>query len=114
MPIVNKSSMLKNKIEIEELFKKGASFSKGVIKIVFFKNKPKTLKVGFSVPKKLIPLAVTRNLIKRRMKESFRALNVSVFLDKPGSFFVVYRSNKTVSFKEINSCMSFLVLKGFH
>ena len=65
MFVLNKSTILKNKEDITRVFKKGGSFSSGPVK-VFFLSEPRepALKVGFSVPKKLIPLAVKRNVIK--------------------------------------------------
>ena len=114
MPIINKSTSLKSKAEIESVFNNGLSFSKGAVKVLFLKKNPTILRVGFSVPKKLIPLAVNRNLIKRRMKESFRALDNSFFARTFGDFFVIYRSNKVVGSEEISRCLTFLASKGFH
>ena len=114
MPVINKTTSLKSNVEIESVFNNGLSFSKGVIKILFLEKNSKVLKVGFSVPKKLIPLAVNRNLIKRRMKESYRALDSSFLSETFGLFFVVYKSNVVVQSKEIRRCLNFLASKGFH
>ena len=114
MPVINKTTSLKSNVEIESVFNNGLSFSKGVIKILFLEKNSKVLKVGFSVPKKLIPLAVNRNLIKRRMKESYRALDSSFLSETFGLLFVVYKSNMVVDSKEIRRCLKFLTSKGFH
>ena len=65
------------------------------------------------MPKKLIPLAVKRNLIKRRIKEQIRALPDTVFEKKKGSLFVLFQGKKEVSSKEISSVYKRFVFKDF-
>ena len=55
MFVLNKSTILKNKEDIARVFKNGGSFSSGPIKVVFLSEPCEpALKVGFSVPKKLV------------------------------------------------------------
>jgi|TARA_B110000914_G_scaffold132444_1_gene115761 ribonuclease P protein component len=113
--VLNKSSILKRKEDIAFVFKKGRSFSSGPIK-VFFLSEPSgsALKVGFSVPKKLIPLAVKRNLIKRRLKEQFRLLPESLFVDVFGKFFIVYTKNSVCESDVISFFLTKALTKMFH
>jgi len=115
MFVLNKSTILKNKEDITRVFKKGGSFSYGPVKI-FFLSEPSepALKVGFSVPKKLIPLAVKRNVIKRRLKEQFRLLPDSVFVNSFGKMFVVYTKNFVCESDVLCSSLTKALTKTLH
>lgn len=115
MFVLNKASILKNKEDISLVFKKGLSFSSGPLRI-FFLSEPSgsSLKVGFSVPKKLIPLAVKRNLIKRRLKEQFRLLPESFFVNSFGKMFVVYTKNSVCESDVISSFLKKALSKTLH
>ena len=69
-----KSARLYSKIQIENLFNNGDSFILENFKVYFNSKQTKNPSVSIliSVPKKLIPLASTRNKIKRLIKESYR------------------------------------------
>lgn len=69
-----KSERLKSRKAIQSLFSTGKSFTKYPIKVVYqiTDNSDHPIEVGFSVPKRNHKKAVTRNLLKRRMKESYR------------------------------------------
>lgn len=70
-----KPDKLKLRKEIAFLFEKGSGVNAGCIKFVYqYRNPEKndSIKFGVSVPKRLIPKAVNRNLLKRRMREAFR------------------------------------------
>jgi ribonuclease P protein component len=72
---LHKQEILRSKISIDQLFQKGMTFQNHPFRIIWLFCEEKTefpTKVLFIVPKKLIPLASNRNLIKRRMRESFR------------------------------------------
>ena len=72
------------------------------------------LKIGISVPKKLVPLAVKRNLIKRRVKEQIKNMPNAVLENKKGSLFVLFQGKKEVSSKDIYECLNSLFSKTFH
>ena len=74
MKLFPKSERLNSKIQIENLFNNGDSFILENFKVYFDSKQTKNPSVSIliSVPKKLIPLASTRNKIKRLIKESYR------------------------------------------
>ena len=62
------------------------------------------------VSKKNIPLAVNRNKIKRRIRESINKIYSEVSLPG-GSNLIIYNSKKILTFKEIKKDLSFLFKK---
>lgn len=60
---------------IEEVFEKGNVFHTSLFKVVWMVSSeplPSPAQIAVSVPKKGFRLAVTRNLIKRRVREAYR------------------------------------------
>ena len=59
---------------ISSLFEDGNVFYSGVLKVIWKLNETSlaSTQAAFSAPKKPFKLAVTRNLIKRRMREAYR------------------------------------------
>ena len=108
-----KQNSLKSKKEIELLFKSGSVCSVKFLRSIYLKG-GSSLKIGVSVPKKLVPLAVTRNLLKRRIKEQIKALPKEVLSGKKGSLFVLFQGKKEVSSKDISICVKELFLKTLH
>ncbi|PLX07679.1 MAG: ribonuclease P protein component [Marinilabiliales bacterium] len=107
---LNKGFILKNKSEIEELFKKGIRLNSDMLKAIWtvdISDKSGVF-VFFSVPKRLIPKAHNRNLIKRRMKEALRQ-NLSLLkkVSKQNNLCiriaVVYSSDKIHDYQEIEN-----------
>ncbi len=68
---------LKRNKEFRYVYRKGRSVSDSAMILVYVTTKTPHLKVGFSVSKKL-GNSVTRNRIKRRMKEAFFSVFDSV------------------------------------
>ena len=71
----NKSERLKSKLEIKALFESGESILDYPVRLLWNKsavssNSP--LKASASVSKRSFKKAVSRNLLKRRMREAFR------------------------------------------
>lgn len=67
-----KSERLKSKERISQLFKAGTSQKQGFLLIRFSPNEQSHFRIAFSVPKRKVPSAVKRNLIKRRLREVYR------------------------------------------
>jgi ribonuclease P protein component len=60
---------------IEEVFEKGNVFHTSLFKVVWMVNSeplPSPAQIAVTVPKKGFRLAVTRNLVKRRIREAYR------------------------------------------
>lgn len=102
-----KQERLKSRKQIQLLFQRGKSVSKYPIKLIYslspISDLDKNSQFAFSVPKKRMPKAVKRNLLKRRMREVHR-LNKShlleTLLDKNQCIkaMLIYNSNEILSF----------------
>ena len=93
---------------INSLFESGNVFYSGVLKIIWKTgdNDVPMVKAAFSAPKKLFKLAVTRNLVKRRMREAYRNNKHSLYshISEKNislSLFFILRTNNTPSYKTI-------------
>ena len=64
-----------------------------------------------SVSKKLFPLAVDRNLIKRRVKEQAKRVKLIGFVSKGVSFFLIYTSKQILHSNEIKRSIEGLCQK---
>jgi ribonuclease P protein component len=103
---LHKNERLHSKKLIKELFDKGSSFFLYPFKVMVMEinfDVPETNQVLFSVSKKKLKKAVDRNLIKRRMRESYR-LNKQILsgLDK-GNIIIglIYVSSEIATFQVI-------------
>ncbi|SEL33430.1 ribonuclease P protein component [Parapedobacter koreensis] len=69
-----KEERLCSKRLIDDLFRRGSSFFIHPYRVVFLRTAGLTpkIQVMLSVPKRRFPLAVHRNLLKRRMREAYR------------------------------------------
>ena len=92
---------LKNKKKIETIFEKGFIIKADGLLFKGYDFKDDEIKYGVSVSKKLFPLAVDRNLIKRRLKEQAKKVKLTGFLSKGVSFFLIYSSKQVLHSNEI-------------
>tara|TARA_B100001248_G_C27233427_1_gene385907 strand:+ start:10 stop:342 length:333 start_codon:yes stop_codon:yes gene_type:complete len=95
---------IKDKKKIDVIFEKGTLLRGNKISIKFYNFNDNSASYGLAVPKKNIPLANKRNLIKRRLraivsKSSFPKLSVGV------SFFILYNSKMVLTSSEIESAL---------
>lgn len=73
---LKRNSMLKHKIDIENLFKTGKKKNFEYLRVVYKKytteSEHENVRIFVSAPKKYLHHAVDRNLTKRRMREAIR------------------------------------------
>ena len=92
---------LKNKKKIETIFEKGFTIKADSLLFKGYDFKDDEIKYGVSVSKKFFPLAVDRNLIKRRVKEQAKRVKLADFIAKGVSFFLIYTSKQILNSNEI-------------
>lgn len=108
-----KDERLCNKIEIESLFKTGNSLFVFPFKILYKEaqsTQKHPVKVLFSVPKRNFKRAVHRNLIRRRIKESYR-LNKNSFYENLNntetqiSLMIIYVDKEIADYSKIEKSL---------
>jgi len=107
----SKGERLCSKKLFDKLFAKGNSFSSYPLRIIFAEtghtsNYP--VQVAFAVSRKLFPKAVTRNLIKRRMREAYRLNKHNLYRligDKKLVFIIIYAEKKIMEYRYIENSM---------
>lgn len=68
-----KHEKLKSRKTIERLFTQGRSFTKYPVKVFYIASEDfEVTQAAFAVPKRNFKLAVTRNRIKRQLRETYR------------------------------------------
>lgn len=98
----SKDERITNKKVIQKLFESGKKISLSpFIAKYFYDRKEVKNKVLISVSKSKIKSSVKRNLLKRRIKESYR-LNKNIINRMGYSFAFVYSSTKILIFKKRN------------
>ena len=105
-----KKEKLCSKLVIDELFKSGRSFKEYPIRVIYkpLKESDSTAKLLITVPKKRFGKAVSRNRIKRLIREAYR-LNKSELIEKwqtDGKYFAlafVYIGNDIPNYLELTS-----------
>lgn len=113
---LGKEEKLKSKILIENLFAQGERVKSFPLQLIFLPinhHAAFPIKVGFSVPKKNVKLAVKRNRIKRLMREVYRT-NKFLFSEKinqPYIFMFIYIGNEEISYADLELAMLKLVSK---
>jgi ribonuclease P protein component len=112
-----KKEKLKSKKLIEQLFVEGKSVSQYPIKLIYLKvdQQEALIKAGVAVPKKKFKSAVSRNHLKRLLRESYR-LNkalVSNNTEDKFAFLFLYIGKETLPFEVVQHKMT-LLLKKFN
>ncbi len=68
-----KSENLKSRTTIKQLFDQGKSYTSFPVKLIYIpQSNLKITQAAFAVPKRNFRLAVSRNRIKRQMREAYR------------------------------------------
>jgi ribonuclease P protein component len=104
---LRKEERLSEKTAIDSLFQKGNSIYNPPVKLLWEIDKRKSdvpFKVAFTVPKRAFKKAVTRNLLKRRMREAYRKNKIQrVEPDKTYALMFIYSAHKINPYPEIES-----------
>ena len=97
----SKEERITHKRDIQNLFNSGKKLNLFPFDIRYYSGKMGSLnKVLISVSKKNIKSVVKRNLLKRRIKESYR-LNKKQLSNSGYSIAIIYVDNKILKFKQI-------------
>jgi ribonuclease P protein component len=81
-----RSENLKSRTVIKALFDRGGSLTSFPVKLLYMQNENcDSTKAAFAVPKRNFKLAVSRNHVKRQMREAFRCQKQLLTVrEKPG------------------------------
>jgi ribonuclease P protein component len=114
-----KSERLCSKKAIEALFETGKSFHCPPFLIIWSYAQtdiPFPAQIAISVPKKLFKLAVTRNLIKRRVRESYRKNKESLYIFLKNSnrkivFTIVLRDSSIPDYNTVDNSVKQMIIR---
>jgi ribonuclease P protein component len=105
-----KQMRITNETQLQTLFESGKSISSGGITLKYIQSQAE-FKVGFSAPKRLHATAVTRNMLKRRMRESFRLQKHILGDSFYGVGYFIYIKKEVKSSGEIYDAFTSLLTK---
>jgi ribonuclease P protein component len=111
-----KKDKLKSKKLIEQLFSEGKSITAYPLRLVYLKTEfedQSLLKTGVSVSKRLHKTAVSRNRIKRLLREAYR-LNKPLYFNNSSTsyaFMILYISKDGTTIDKLNNSMKLLFKK---
>ena len=102
MPKLPKYERLYGEIAVNELFNQSKRFTSFPVR-VHYALRPGNTHARFlvSIPKKLFKHAVDRNLLKRRIREAYRAYKPTISID----IAFVYASNEIASSEQIEKAV---------
>lgn len=110
-----KKEKLKSKIRIAQLFAEGKTLTVFPIKLIYLKveEQDALIQAGVAVPKKKFKSAVSRNHLKRLLRESYRLNKAFVFnnTEDKFAFLFLYLGKETVSFEVVQHKMIVLLKK---
>lgn len=104
---LRKHERLHEKKAIDLVFLKGSLITNMPVKLLWVADERKSevpVKIAFSVPKRVFKNAVTRNLLKRRMREAYRKNKIlKKESDNTYSLVFIYSARKINPYPEIES-----------
>ena len=111
MQTFSKEERLCGEKEIDQLFEKGEKFKEVSFVVIWQETKAKSefpAKILISIPKKNIPKASKRNMLKRLLKECYRNQKESFYQvllqkEKKIIFAVIYQKTEALKYKELES-----------
>lgn len=110
---IAKIERLYHRKQINHLFSHGKALKLYPLKLIYCENiyeQSVPLKVLVSVPKRNFKHATDRNLLKRRLRESFRQLkNSCVIQPTPQAVGFIFIGKKTCNFQDIYASMKTLL-----
>ena len=99
-----KTQRLSGRSAIETLLREGRHLTAGCLRVCYLPSGQPFSRILVSVPKKSFKRAVRRNLLKRRIRESFR-LSKDILAGAPHDMMFVYCSKEILPFAEIRSAV---------
>lgn len=112
-----KNEKLKSKTHIKQLFAKGKTLTVFPIKLIYLKvdKQDALIQAGVAVPKKNFKSAVSRNHLKRLLRESYRLNKAVVFnnTEDKFTFLFLYLGKESLPFEAVQRKMV-LLLKKFN
>ena len=111
MQTFSKEERLCGEKEIDQLFEKGEKFKEGSFRVIWQETKEKSefpAKILISIPKRNIPKANQRNMLKRLLKECYRKQKKSLYQlllqkEKHIIFAIIYQKTDALKYKELES-----------
>ncbi len=104
---LGKQERLYEKTVMDSVFQKGNAIHNSPVKLLWAIDPRKStlpVKVAFSVPKRLFKKAVTRNLLKRRMREAYRKHKIlKSSNEETYALIFIYSARKINPYAEIES-----------
>ena len=107
---LGKKNRLSSKKSIEELFKSGSSLRFQPFFLKYLPNSEGENRLLVAVPKKFHKKAVTRNLLKRRIREVWRQ-NQELLSEHALDVALVYQSREVLPFQEIQEKLINLMVR---
>ncbi|MDD3723174.1 MAG: ribonuclease P protein component [Lutibacter sp.] len=115
---LGKAEKLKSRKLIEHLFEEGKRIKLFPLQLIYLPISHDSIfpvKVGFSVPKRVVKLAVNRNRIKRMMREVYRTNKylISEKIKEPYIFMLIYTDKEEPKYADLEEtfkkvCVKFL------